>query len=382
MAPRIRTVKPDLFQHEALYDAEETSGLPVRLAFIGLFTECDREGRFKWRPRTLKAQIMPFDSCDFEAVLDVLETHRFIIRYTVDGEDYGLVPTFLKHQAVNTREAKSTLPEPPPCTHVQCTEAHVQCTEAHVQCTATHVQCTATHVHANAGKTHAKTGEKTGDSDARSNPLVQHGKNAEDADEIKEAPQGTCMHVHAQGEGKGRRVNLKPKTKGSTHTQGHNSRVRAREGPDVSVSPHDRADEHAPPSMPSVPTVPTGPATLCLAMRQAGVQGAQPSHPRIIALAKAGVTPDAVRDACHVAEENLNGQPIAVNYVATILERWQAEGRQPRAARGHVGVANGERFTFDERAKDRKTTFDALTGRNRTASGGDVIDVPMPEIKS
>jgi hypothetical protein len=44
---RIRTVKPELFQHGDLFDAEVESGFPLRLAFIGLFTCCDREGRFK-----------------------------------------------------------------------------------------------------------------------------------------------------------------------------------------------------------------------------------------------------------------------------------------------------------------------------------------------
>lgn len=53
---RIRTVKPELFKHEELFDAEQNSKLPLRLAFIGLFTVADREGRFKWRPRTLKAR--------------------------------------------------------------------------------------------------------------------------------------------------------------------------------------------------------------------------------------------------------------------------------------------------------------------------------------
>jgi hypothetical protein len=60
---RIRTVKPDLFRHEGLFDAERASGLPLRIAFAGLWTAADREGRFAWSPRTLKlrwAQPRPF----------------------------------------------------------------------------------------------------------------------------------------------------------------------------------------------------------------------------------------------------------------------------------------------------------------------------------
>ena len=44
---RIRTVKPELFKHEELFDTELASGLPLRLAFTGLFTVADCEGRFK-----------------------------------------------------------------------------------------------------------------------------------------------------------------------------------------------------------------------------------------------------------------------------------------------------------------------------------------------
>ncbi|MFT3741111.1 MAG: Cro/CI family transcriptional regulator [Gammaproteobacteria bacterium] len=58
---RIRTVKPQLFKHDELYDAEQIYQLPLRLAFIGLFTCCDRDGRFKWKPKPLKSDILPYD---------------------------------------------------------------------------------------------------------------------------------------------------------------------------------------------------------------------------------------------------------------------------------------------------------------------------------
>lgn len=109
---RIRTVKPELFKHEDLYDLEETSGLPIRVAFIGLFTCCDREGRFKWRPRTLKLDVLPHDNVDFSRVLDALGTRGFIRKYEVEGEEYGVIPTFSKHQVINNRESDSDIPAP------------------------------------------------------------------------------------------------------------------------------------------------------------------------------------------------------------------------------------------------------------------------------
>jgi hypothetical protein len=62
---RIRTVKPELFRHDSLFEAEQECQLPLRLAFIGLFTCCDREGRFRWRLRQLKLDVLPYDSIDF-----------------------------------------------------------------------------------------------------------------------------------------------------------------------------------------------------------------------------------------------------------------------------------------------------------------------------
>lgn len=109
---RIRTVKPDFFRHEALYEAEKACGLPLRLAFAGLWTSCDREGRFRWKPRELKLDCLPYDDVDFASVLEALASHGFIKKYMIDGQVFGFVPGWHKHQHINQREAKSSLPAP------------------------------------------------------------------------------------------------------------------------------------------------------------------------------------------------------------------------------------------------------------------------------
>ncbi len=110
---RIRTIKPDFFTHEDLFDAEQESGLPLRLAFAGLWTQCDREGRFNWRHRQLKVAIMPYDTVDFSRVLDALATRGFVVKYTSGGRDFGYVPSWHRHQVINNREKASDLPAPP-----------------------------------------------------------------------------------------------------------------------------------------------------------------------------------------------------------------------------------------------------------------------------
>ena len=139
---RIRTIKPEFFLHEELRDLEEEVGLPVRLAFIGLWCHSDKHGRFHWSPRRLKAGILPYDDVDFVAILDALHRAGFIARYACPTRDgrvphacptrdgrvnddsvtrefdhengcFGFIPSFKKHQIINNREADSDIPPPP-----------------------------------------------------------------------------------------------------------------------------------------------------------------------------------------------------------------------------------------------------------------------------
>lgn len=113
---RIRTIKPDFFRHEGLFELEVASKLPIRVAFAGLWTAADREGRFKWKPRQLKLDCLPFDEVDFSRVLDALATRGFIVKYECDsGDFYGYIPSWHDHQIVNNRESESNLPDPAKC---------------------------------------------------------------------------------------------------------------------------------------------------------------------------------------------------------------------------------------------------------------------------
>ena len=109
---RIRSIKPEFFRHEALYEAERETKLPLRLAFAGLWTAADREGRFRWAPRQLKLDCLPYDECDFSRVLDALLTRGFIVKYECDGKEFGCIPSWHQHQVINNREKASDLPAP------------------------------------------------------------------------------------------------------------------------------------------------------------------------------------------------------------------------------------------------------------------------------
>ncbi len=108
---RIRTIKPEFFLHDGLFDAEVETGLPLRIAFAGLWCAADREGRFRWEPRRLKMQILPYDEVDFSRVLHALTTRGFLVMYRVNDACLGWIPGFSRHQIINNRERESELPE-------------------------------------------------------------------------------------------------------------------------------------------------------------------------------------------------------------------------------------------------------------------------------
>lgn len=229
---RIRTIKPDFFRHAGLFDAEQETGLPLRVAFAGLWTVADREGRFRWKPRELKLDCLPHDLVDFAAVLEALRKGAFIVRYERDGEVLGFIPSWHEHQVINTREAKSSIPEP---TDSSIHEAHVHAHAStdiaeHVprgvnvpeplrqtvfardnfkcrRCEAT-TDLTVDHIFPTCiGGTHAINNLRTlcrACNSAR--PVAGQGLIEDLARDglTLDDMQRTCMHVHAQGEGKGK----------------------------------------------------------------------------------------------------------------------------------------------------------------------------------
>lgn len=110
--PRIRNIKPGFFKDSELFDAEEASGLPLRVAYAGLWTVADRAGRFKWKPREIGTDILPYDKVDMAAVLEALVKCGKIFKYKAAGFDYGYIPNFERHQFINRNEAQSTIPAP------------------------------------------------------------------------------------------------------------------------------------------------------------------------------------------------------------------------------------------------------------------------------
>lgn len=105
---RLRTLKPSFFTNDILAEVDPLG----RLLFQGLWCIADREGRLEDRPKRIKAEVLPYDTCNVDALLDDLARLGFIVRYAVAEQRYIQVTNFGKHQTPHIKEAASTIPAP------------------------------------------------------------------------------------------------------------------------------------------------------------------------------------------------------------------------------------------------------------------------------
>ncbi|MBP2655706.1 MAG: DnaD-like protein [Firmicutes bacterium] len=123
--PRKRDIKPGFFKNEDLGELPPLA----RLFFAGLWCWADREGRFEDRPKKLRADILAYDNCDGEELMQLLADRRFVIRYEVDGIRYGQINNFADHQSPHPNEAASAIPvlvnEESGICNLSATEEHV-----------------------------------------------------------------------------------------------------------------------------------------------------------------------------------------------------------------------------------------------------------------
>lgn len=105
---RARNIKPGFFANEDLAECEPLA----RLLFAGLWCLADREGRLEDRPKRIRAELLPYDMCDADNLLNQLQARGFILRYTHGEGRFIQVLKFDSHQNPHMKEAKSSIPAP------------------------------------------------------------------------------------------------------------------------------------------------------------------------------------------------------------------------------------------------------------------------------
>lgn len=91
---RARNIKPGFFTNDRLAEISPLG----RLLFAGIWTIADREGRLDDRPKKIKAEVLPYDACDVERLLQDLHEVGFIRRYEAGGHRFIQVVKWSKHQ--------------------------------------------------------------------------------------------------------------------------------------------------------------------------------------------------------------------------------------------------------------------------------------------
>jgi hypothetical protein len=105
---RSRNIKPGFFKNDELAEIDPLG----RILFIGLWCLADRDGRLESRSKKIKAEVLPYDTCNITKLLRDLEAKNFIIQYSVNGCNYIQINNFQKHQHPHIKEAESTIPAP------------------------------------------------------------------------------------------------------------------------------------------------------------------------------------------------------------------------------------------------------------------------------
>ncbi len=88
---RIRTVKPEFFQHEGLASCSPHA----RLLAVALTQLADRRGRIRYVPMQVHAHAFPWEATvKVPALLAELEAVDYLKIYSIEGRDYIWIVNF------------------------------------------------------------------------------------------------------------------------------------------------------------------------------------------------------------------------------------------------------------------------------------------------
>lgn len=106
---RTRSIKPGFFTNDLLGECQPLA----RLLFAGLWCQADRNGVVEYRPRRLKAEILPFDdAANVAALVAELEERGFVRRFEAEGADWLVITKFAAHQTPHPREPSLNIEAP------------------------------------------------------------------------------------------------------------------------------------------------------------------------------------------------------------------------------------------------------------------------------
>ncbi len=111
MRPRIRTIKPEIWQDERIGDLTHSA----RLLFVGLITMADDEGRLRELPTAILGHVFPYEEVSpakLSRWLAEIQVTEMVIRYAAGGKKYIAFRHWTRHQKID-KPNESELPAPP-----------------------------------------------------------------------------------------------------------------------------------------------------------------------------------------------------------------------------------------------------------------------------
>lgn len=104
---RIRSVHPGMATDEAYM----AMTFEAKAGWVLLWSQCDDNGVFEWKPISLKASIFPGNNVDFDALLTEWLRLNCIKKIEVGGKVYGLVRNFCLWQRPQKPKFRYPLPD-------------------------------------------------------------------------------------------------------------------------------------------------------------------------------------------------------------------------------------------------------------------------------
>lgn len=105
---RTRLLLDEWFKDDRLAELS----VEARLLFMGLHCYADREGRFEWNPKRIRAEIFPYDGRQVtDRLLGELVETKLLKRYEAAGHAFGVLPSF-GSQKIHPHEKQSVIPSP------------------------------------------------------------------------------------------------------------------------------------------------------------------------------------------------------------------------------------------------------------------------------
>lgn len=108
--PRTRLINPEFFLHEGLGE----SSPHARLLFIALWTQADRDGRFRWLPLKIHGETFPHEpEVNVKQLAEELILLGSLSIYEEGKKVFGEVINFRRWQSPHRNEQASKIPERP-----------------------------------------------------------------------------------------------------------------------------------------------------------------------------------------------------------------------------------------------------------------------------